>query len=154
MPVEQLYAQPGHLIRRCQQMAVAIFAEETNGHDITPVQFAALFTIREHPGLEQATLARLIAFDRSTVGSVIDRLEEKKLVVRKSAKHDRRANLLFATDAGEAVLKAVTGKVARAQVRMLEPLSARERKQYIRLMMRLVGVNADAGEPLLNSAAE
>lgn len=154
MPVEQLYAQPGHLIRRCQQIAVAIFAEETSGHDITPVQFAALFTIREHPGLEQATLARLIAFDRSTVGSVIDRLEEKKLVVRKSAKHDRRANLLYATEAGEAMLKAVTGKVARAQTRMLDPLSPRERKQYIKLMMRLVGVEAASEQTLLNSAAE
>src|SRR5690349_9741897 len=132
MPVDYLYVQPGHLIRRCQQMAVAVFAEETSGYDITPVQFAALFTIREHPTLEQATLARLIAFDRSTVGSVIDRLEEKKLVVRKTAKHDRRANLLYVTEAGETMLKAVTGKVARAQNRMIEPLSPRERKVFIK----------------------
>jgi MarR family transcriptional regulator, lower aerobic nicotinate degradation pathway regulator len=154
MPVEQLYAQPGHLILRCQQIAVAIFAEETSGHDITPVQFAALFTIREHPGLEQATLARLIAFDRSTVGSVIDRLEEKKFVLRKTAKHDRRANLLYATDAGEAMLKAVTGKVARAQVRMLEHLSPRERKMFIKMMMRLVGVDEATDLSILNAAAE
>lgn len=154
MPVEQLYAQPGHLIRRCQQMAVAVFAEETSGHDITPVQFAALFTIREHPGLEQATLARLIAFDRSTVGSVIDRLEEKKLVVRKTAKRDRRANLLYPTEAGEAMLKAVTGKVARAQTRMIEPLSPRERKVFIKLMMRLVGVDEATNLSTLNAAAE
>jgi DNA-binding MarR family transcriptional regulator len=154
MPVEQLYAQPGHLFRRCQQIAVAIFAEETSGHDITPVQFAALFAIREQPGMEQATLARLIAFDRSTVGSVIDRLEEKKLVVRRTAKHDRRANLLFVTEAGEAMLKAVTGKVTRAQARMLEPLGPRERKQLVRLMMRLVGVDADTKLSTLTAAAE
>ena len=154
MPVEQLYAQPGHLIRRCQQMAVAVFAEETSGYDITPVQFAALFAIREHPALEQATLARLIAFDRSTVGSVIDRLEEKKLVVRKTAKHDRRANLLHATEAGEAMLKAVTGRVARAQDRMIEKLSPRERKMFIKLMMRLVGVDEVTHLSTLNAAAE
>jgi DNA-binding MarR family transcriptional regulator len=154
MPVEQLYTQPGHLIRRCQQIAVAIFAEETSGHDITPVQFAALFTVREHPGIEQATLARLIAFDRSTVGSVIDRLEEKKLVVRRPAKHDRRANLLHATDAGEALLKTVTARVARAQERMIERLSPRERKQFIRLMMRLVGVDEALSPAPLNEAAE
>ena len=154
MPVEQLYSQPGHLIRRCQQMAVAVFAEETAGHDITPVQFAALFTIREHPGLEQATLARLIAFDRSTVGSVIDRLEEKKLVVRRTAKHDRRANLIYATDAGESLLKAVMGCVARAQERMLEPLGPRDRKVFIKLMMRLVGIDEATGLATLNAAAE
>src|SRR5690242_6414438 len=152
MPVDYLYVQPGHLIRRCQQVAVAVFAEETSGYDITPVQFAALFTIREHPGLDQAALARLIAFDRSTVGSVIDRLEEKKLVVRRTAKHDRRANLLYATDAGETLLKAVMARVARAQARMLEPLNARERKVFIKLMMRLVGV--DEAARALNAAAE
>jgi DNA-binding MarR family transcriptional regulator len=154
MPVDYLYAQPGHLIRRCQQIAVAVFAEETSGYDVTPVQFAALFTVREHPGLEQATLARLIAFDRSTVGSVIDRLEEKKLVVRRTAKHDRRAKLLYATDAGETLLKGVMARVARAQARMLEPLSARERKVFIKLMMRLVGVDEATNLASLNAAAE
>jgi DNA-binding MarR family transcriptional regulator len=154
MPVDFLYAQPGHLIRRCQQIAVAIFAEEMGGYDITPVQFAALFTVREHSGLDQAALARLIAFDRSTVGSVIDRLEEKKLVVRRTAKHDRRANLLHATDAGEALLKNVMARVARAQIRMLEPLNARERKVFIKLMMRLVGVDEAANAATATAAAE
>ena len=55
MPVDFLYAQPGHLIRRCQQIAVAVFAEEMGGYDITPVQFAALFTVREHPGRTRQT---------------------------------------------------------------------------------------------------
>lgn len=154
MPVDYLYAQPGHLIRRCQQMAVAVFAEETDGYDITPVQFAALFTVREHPGLDQAALARLIAFDRSTVGSVIDRLEEKKLVVRRTARHDRRANLLYATEAGETLLKGVMARVARAQARMLEPLSPRERKVFIKLMMRLVGIDEESGAAAVNAAAE
>jgi DNA-binding MarR family transcriptional regulator len=154
MPVEQLYVQPGHLFRRCQQIAVAIFGEETGGSDITPVQFAALFTVREHPGLDQATLARLIAFDRATVGSVIDRLEEKGLVVRQPAKHDRRAKLLHTTEAGAAMLKRVTAHVARAQERMLEPLTARERKMLIRLLVRLVGVNGALNQPALDQAAE
>lgn len=156
MPVEQLYVQPGHLFRRCQQIAVAIFAEETGGYDVTPVQFAALFTVREHPGMDQATLARLIAFDRATVGSVIDRLEEKGLVVRQPAKHDRRAKLLYATDAGAGLLKRVSAHVARAQDRMLEPLSARERKLLIKLMVRLVGVNGGLklAQPALGQAAE
>jgi MarR family transcriptional regulator, lower aerobic nicotinate degradation pathway regulator len=74
--------------------------------------------------------------------------------LRKTAKHDRRANLLYATDAGEAMLKAVTGKVARAQVRMVEKLSPRERKVFIKLMMRLVGVDEATDLSILNAAAE
>ena len=37
-----LQATPGHLIRRAQQIAVAIFAEQLASADITPVQFAIL----------------------------------------------------------------------------------------------------------------
>jgi hypothetical protein len=37
---------------------------------------------------------------------------------------------------------------------MLEPLSARERKVFIKLMMRLVGVDAAAGAATLSAAAE
>jgi len=37
MSLKPLYAKPGHLIRRLQQMAVAIFMEETADFNITPV---------------------------------------------------------------------------------------------------------------------
>jgi DNA-binding MarR family transcriptional regulator len=75
-------------------------------------------------------------------------------VVRRTAKHDRRANLLHATDAGEALLKSVMARVARAQIRMLEPLNARERKVFIKLMMRLVGVDEAANAATVTAAAE
>ncbi|MGH8848591.1 MAG: MarR family transcriptional regulator, partial [Polaromonas sp.] len=41
---------PGHLIRRAQQLAVAIFMEETAGFDATPVQFAILNALMDDPG--------------------------------------------------------------------------------------------------------
>src|SRR5882724_10320385 len=37
-----IYDQPGHLIRRLQQIAVALFMAETKEFDITPIQYAAL----------------------------------------------------------------------------------------------------------------
>ena len=37
-----LEEQPGYFIRRLQQIAVAVFLEETQTHAITPVQYAAL----------------------------------------------------------------------------------------------------------------
>src|SRR5262249_51925572 len=52
---------PGHLARRFQQIAVAIFLAEVGeaGFDLTPVQYAALATIKANPGLDQVTLAGL-----------------------------------------------------------------------------------------------
>src|SRR5215468_8222269 len=95
----QLYAKPGHLIRRSQQIAVALFLEEVSaaGHDITPVQFAALLAIQANPGIEATTLAALIAFDRSTLGNVIERLVGKDLVERTPDAQDRRVKRLALT---------------------------------------------------------
>ena len=45
-----IYDKPGHLIRRLQQIAVAIFMDESKAFDITPVQYAALLAIDLHPG--------------------------------------------------------------------------------------------------------
>ena len=61
-----LHDLPGHLIRRLHQISVSTFTAETaaEGFDLTQVQYAALFTLRGHPGIDQATLAGLIAYDR------------------------------------------------------------------------------------------
>src|SRR3954470_14992511 len=70
---------PGHLARRFQQIAVAVFLAEVGdaGFDLTPVQYAALATIKANPGLDQVTLAGLIAYDRTTITGVVDRLVQK-----------------------------------------------------------------------------
>jgi len=81
--LRRLYGAPGHLIRRCQQIAVAIFMEETREFDLTPVQYAALVVVRAQPGVDQTRLVNLIALDRSTIGNVVTRLEAKKLIVRR-----------------------------------------------------------------------
>ena len=75
---------PGHLIRRAQQLAVALFMEEAAGFDVTPVQFAILNALMDDPGEDQVTLAKQVAFDAATSGSVIGRLEAKGWVRRES----------------------------------------------------------------------
>jgi hypothetical protein len=45
-----LEEQPGYYIRRLQQIAVAIFLEETQAQGITPVQYAALFAVQRAAG--------------------------------------------------------------------------------------------------------
>jgi len=85
-----LQATPGHLIRRAQQIAVDIFAEQLASAGITPVQFAILNALLDSPGNDQVSLAKRVAFDPATSGSVIGRLEAKGWVVRKADPADRR----------------------------------------------------------------
>src|ERR1051325_9563158 len=103
-----LYDKPGHLIRRLQQIAVAIFMDEAKAFDITPVQYAALLAIDLHPGIDQTTLVNIVAFDKSTIGEVLERLTAKGLVQRLQGKKDRRTKVLKTTPAGRQLLRKVT----------------------------------------------
>jgi len=132
---------PGHHIRRLHQIAVAIFMQETEAHGVTPVQYGALQAVRNTPGIDQRTLARSIGFDTSTIAGVVDRLEARGLLQRSASPDDRRVRLLTLTDAGYALVDAVVPSMWRAQERMLEPLPARERGEFLRMLRSLVQAN-------------
>ena len=92
--IDAVYTAPGYLFRRMQQIAVAIFVEECSAFDLTPVQYAALVAIHTHPGIDATRLSAVIAFDRSTLGNVLERLEARGLIARDSAPDDKRIKLL------------------------------------------------------------
>jgi len=142
--MDAVYGKPGYLFRRMQQIAVAIFVEECMAYDLTPVQYAALVAIRTHPGIDATRLSAVIAFDRSTLGNVIERLEAKRYVERKPAREDKRVKLLHLTKTGMALLRDVIPSVDRAQARMLQPLRPADRKTLLALLSQLVDLNNEA----------
>jgi len=141
-----LEALPGHAIRRLQQIAVAIFMDESTASGVTPVQFAVLHTLAQQPGIDQRTLAHKVSFDTSTIGGVIDRLEARGLLTRSHSPEDRRVRLLHLTDEGEALLAEVTPSMQRTQERILAPLSSAERKDFMRMMNAVIQHHVETGE--------
>lgn len=136
---------PGHFARRFQQIAVAIFHAEVAqaGYDLTPVQYAALNEIETRPGIDQATLAGLIAYDRTTITGVIDRLADKGLVRRIANEKDRRVRELQITADGRRVLAEITPAVDAAQRTMLRGLTTKEAEQLMQLLRKAVIANND-----------
>ena len=136
-------ALPGHLARRVQQLAVALFVDEVGEIGLTPVQYSALQTVCNQPGIDQKTLAATIAYDTSTIAGVIDRLEARGLLARQVSPTDRRAKLLTPTAEGIQTLAAVVPRMLRAQDRLLEPLAAADRKEFMRMMREVIEANAE-----------
>lgn len=130
----------GHLIRRLHQQSTQVFVQRTQaaGYDLTPVQFAALDAIRAHPATDQARVAEMIAYDRATIGGVIDRLQQKGWVRRVVSERDRRARELSLTRDGERVLAALLPIVRELQGDILQPLSDTERARFLKLARRVV----------------
>src|ERR1700754_2519879 len=137
----RIYEKPGHLIRRLQQISLALFMDETKEFDITPVQYSALVAIEINPGIDQTAVCNLIAIDRTTVGDVVGRLERKKLIKRTPGSEDRRTKLLFITPAGRKLIGEIEPFVESTQTRILEPLTMSERTALMRMLKKLVHLN-------------
>ncbi len=134
---------PGHYIRRLQQIAVALFLQETEAFGMTPVQCAALQEVCRNPGLDQRSLATAIGLDTSTTGGVVDRLEARDLLRRNPSEHDRRVRLLTPTPEGERLIRESVPAILRAQERILAPLPQQERAVFMRMLRTLVNENND-----------
>ena len=143
MSLKHLHAKPGHLIRRLQQIAVALFMLETERLDLTPIQYASLAAIAAVPNLDATRLSTLVALDRATLAQVLERLEAKRFILRVGSKEDRRIKRLAITPRGRKVLGAAEPGVRRAQRRILSPLKARERIAFMRMLEHLVALNND-----------
>jgi DNA-binding MarR family transcriptional regulator len=142
--MEDVYLKPGHLIRRAQQIAVSIFLEECAPVDMTPVQYAALVAVRDNPGIDATRLSALIAFDRSTLGNVLERLESKGLILRTGSPEDKRVKVLSLSPKGKTALKEVEPLARQAQERILAPLAPQDRETFMRMLSQLVELNNDA----------
>jgi DNA-binding MarR family transcriptional regulator len=126
----------GYQLRLAQRAIFADFADTAGESGISPGLFGILVVIGENPGLTQQALANAAHLDRSTVVTVIDKLEDRGLVERRAA--DRRSNGLFLADKGAALLRGLKRKVAQHERRVVRNLSARERAQLVALLQRIL----------------
>jgi MarR family transcriptional regulator, temperature-dependent positive regulator of motility len=140
-PIE-VYDEPGHLIRRAQQIAVSMF-HSTMGHGVTPVQYCVLRVLQEHPGIDQVTLARFCALDTSTAADLAVRLEERGLVRRMMPMKSKRFRLLHLTPEGFALLKKLVPCGELLARRLLKALNKEEQKVFLQLLKKFVHLNND-----------
>lgn len=143
-PSIELYDEPGHLIRRAQQIAVSKF-HEVHGRHVTPIQYAILRTLHETPGIDQVTLAQMIALDTSSTADIATRLEAKGWILREVL--PRRQRRLSLTPAGEAVLLELRPGVDVMYRGMMSSLESVEQKEFMRLLRKFVHLHDRQTKP-------
>lgn len=138
------HAMAGHMIRRLNQISTHVFSThmQTLGLDLTPVQFAAMDAISTYPGIDQAGVAAKIAYDRATIGGVIDRLEQKGYVERAVSKRDRRAREVRLTEKGQCIYDDILPVVTELQTDILPGLQPDERETFLKLARKAIDMSA------------
>jgi DNA-binding MarR family transcriptional regulator len=144
-----LFTSPGHLVRRVQQIANAIFTEEVRDRELTPPQFALLVALYRSPGADQISLSREVGIDRSTVADVVGRLRARGLVSRSRDARDARRNTVRLTGQGTELVETLAPRVLNAQERLLTSLDGAERAELLRLLTKVVIAHDDRFEELL-----
>jgi DNA-binding MarR family transcriptional regulator len=127
----------GYQLRRAQLAVFQNFTEVVGASELTPGQFGVLTVIDANPGLSQTQLGGALGIDRSTVVAVIDRLEQRQLVLRHAAPHDRRSHALHLSAEGKVTLARLIERVRIHEQAITRDLTESERAQLIAVLQRV-----------------
>jgi DNA-binding MarR family transcriptional regulator len=136
---ERMRMRPTWLISRAYARATGLLQEgfAAGGDGLRSYHYRLLAALDEWGAASQAALGRGTGIDRSDVTAALVELEELGLVKRDVNEADRRRNVVSITAAGVRRLEVLDGVLDEIQERVLAPLSAAERKQFIALMRRI-----------------
>jgi DNA-binding MarR family transcriptional regulator len=146
MPIQDLYAKPGYQIRRLRQIAAAIFVAEAAPYGVTSQQYTTLAALQDVASLEQNELCDLLRLDRSTMATLLVRLEEKELIRRSTSTLDRRRKHVVLTPRGRRLLAAIGPALKRIQENILAPLAPADRVNFARMLEELVEAHTIAAD--------
>ena len=125
----ELLAAPGYVARRLHQAYVAAWVRFVDA-TLTGPQFAVLTAVAAYPGVEQGSLAKAVALDRSTMASIVRRLEDRGLITRERPAEDGRKRLLALTGQGVEALAAADRKARELDVLLMRGYDA-ERQEAL-----------------------
>jgi DNA-binding MarR family transcriptional regulator len=84
-----------------------LFAKELVKFGITSKHFGTMLIVSENPNITQVEVANIQRVDRTTMGQLIDLLEDKQLLKRTRHPSDRRAYCLKLTPEGEEAINSL-----------------------------------------------
>jgi DNA-binding MarR family transcriptional regulator len=135
---------PTAIARRFHQICVAKTSEVVGKADLTPLQYGVLIHLSKltgKPGIEQNSLAGRLNVDRNTASLLVEQLVNKGLVERRVNGADRRARLLSLTPKGERLYAQLRPAHLAANESILAPITPREKKLLISLLIRVIEGN-------------
>lgn len=131
--------EPGvaFLLAQLGSYAASRFTKSVAALDLVPAQTGLLRAVAASPGQSQQALAQLLGTRPSRLVALVDALEERGILERRSNPDDRRLHALHLTETGRQMLPRI-GEVARAHndviCRALDPA---EREQLLALLTRI-----------------
>jgi DNA-binding MarR family transcriptional regulator len=115
----RIHRQGGFLISKIHRLSSRVFARMLKEYEIkiNPAQGRILFVLWREDGIPIGELAKRTSLGKSTLTSMLDRLEEAGYVVRERSETDRRVILVRRTDKDRAA-QAAYERVSKAMTEL------------------------------------
>lgn len=130
---------PGYALDLTYRMLRHAMDEALRERGLTTPQWAALECMAQHEGISGAEMARIHRVTPQTMNTILQNLEQNRMIVREP--HPTHGTVLRAllTDEGRKQLAEATRRVEAVQERMLSALSPDERATLLQLLERCMG---------------
>lgn len=137
-PPERMRRLPSWLASELARRGAALVGESLAQEGVRRQHFAVLTSLAQQGAASQAALGRRLWIDRSDLHALLTEMERDGLIARVRDPEDRRRNVVTLTATGKTLLRRLDKRIDAAQTALLEPLSAAERREVIRLLERVV----------------
>jgi MarR family transcriptional regulator, organic hydroperoxide resistance regulator len=126
------------LLHRAAQRMRAALDQVARTRGLAGVRdWIVLAALTAEPGRTQLALAHDLGLDKTTLTSLLDRLEADGLIIRSLDPHDRRARIPELTDAGRRTQAEVTRARDHAEAELLSAFTKDEQRLLRALLTRL-----------------
>jgi MarR family transcriptional regulator, transcriptional regulator for hemolysin len=127
----------GFLLHDVSRLMRASFDQRAQALGLTRAQWRVLVHLAPRQGTNQSALADILELDVVTMGRHIDRLQRDGWLERRPDPGDRRAWLLYLTEAAQPTLDRMDAIATEMQAAALDGLSPAERERLTATLLRI-----------------
>jgi DNA-binding MarR family transcriptional regulator len=127
----------GFKLAKASQRLFLLFEKYLAKAGISSKQNGTLLIISEHENLTQKEIAAIQRIDQTTMGQIIDQLEERGLIRRIKHPKDRRAYCLELTEAGRKLTASLWNDMKQCESIFLKNLRQKEITQLFILLDKI-----------------
>jgi MarR family 2-MHQ and catechol resistance regulon transcriptional repressor len=142
------YLKSVRLLAECLQGFERYSGESVRQYGLTHAQFDIIATLGNTDGMSYKELGERTLITKGTLTGVIERLEQKGIVLRERSSDDKRSFHVRLSDAGDAVFREVFPKVIAHGKQLFAQYSDTEFDELNGALTRLRERIGQAGRPL------
>ena len=118
--------------RMRRQMSTALDRD-----DITLEQYVVLYNLVDQDGINQKSLSHKVDKDQAPLARILDILENRGYVVRRTTEKDRRAFLVFITEDGKQKVKEIARRLGAVHNEIVEGIPPERVNLFVELIKQM-----------------